>query len=161
RACVALIVGLFATAARAQPVAPPPWTEIVIPSKTIGNRTIRVATPVEYARGSERYPVLISLDAEDEPQLRLAIAQAAYLADNSDSVPPLIVVGIVNGPDRIHDMTPPATGSSVANFKTAGGASAFADFILSDVLPTVRARYRTLPTTILTGHSAGGLFALD
>ncbi len=92
---------------------------------------------------------------------RLAIAQASYLAANGSGIPPMIVVGIVNGPDRIHDMTPPATGSSVAAFKTAGGAFAFADFILRDVMPTVRARFRALPTTILAGHSAGGLFALD
>lgn len=92
---------------------------------------------------------------------RLAIAQAAFLADNGDNIPPMIIVGIVNGTDRLHDMTPPATGSSVAEFKTAGGASAFADFILDEALPLVRARYRTLDTTVLAGHSAGGLFALD
>jgi predicted alpha/beta superfamily hydrolase len=145
----------------AQTAAIPTWAEIVVRSSAIGKRTIRVATPAEYARGSDRYPVLVVLDAEDQPMLRLAVAQAAYLAANGDGVPPLIVVGIVNGPDRIHDMTPPPTGSSVAAFKTAGGASAFADFVLGEVLPTVRARYRTLPTTVLAGHSAGGLFALD
>jgi predicted alpha/beta superfamily hydrolase len=151
----------FAGHVRAQNAATPPWTEFVVQSSTIGKRTIRVATPAEYARGSERYPVLVMLDAEGQPMLRPVIAQAAYLAANGDGVPPLIVVGIVNGPDRIHDMTPPPTGSSVAAFKTAGGASAFADFVLGDVLPTVRARYRTLPTAVLAGQSAGGLFALD
>jgi pimeloyl-ACP methyl ester carboxylesterase len=73
----------------------------------------------------------------------------------------VIAVGIVNGRDRIHDMTPPATGSSVKDFTNAGGASAFADFIIDEVLPRVRAQYRTLPGVFLIGHSAGGLFAVD
>jgi hypothetical protein len=72
----------------------------------------------------------------------------------------VISVGIPNGSDRIHDMTPPATGSSVADFKNAGGAAAFADFIIDEVPPHVRGRYRTLPSVILVGHSAGGLFAV-
>lgn len=151
---------MLAVHATAQQTAAVPWTEFTVQSDAIGTRLIRVATPGEYARGADRYAVLVILDAEDRPMLRLAIAQAAYLSANGDGVPALIVVGIVNGPDRIHDMTPTPTGSSVAAFKTAGGGSAFADFVLRDVLPAVRARYRTLPTTILAGHSAGGLFAL-
>jgi predicted alpha/beta superfamily hydrolase len=160
RACLAAAVLLIFAAYAAAQAAAAPWTEIAVQSSAIGTRTIRVATPDEYARGTDRYPVLVLLDAEDRPMLRLANAQAAYLRANGDAVPAMIVVGIVNGQDRIHDMTPTPTGSSVAAFKTAGGASAFADFVLRDVLPSVRARYRTLPTTILAGHSAGGLFAL-
>ncbi len=57
-------------------------------------------------------------------------------------------------------MTPKPVGSSVADFKTGGGADAFRDFILNEVLPLVRRKYRTLPTTLTTGHSAGGLFSL-
>ena len=162
RACLATgVLLMFAASAAAQAAAAAPWTEIAVQSSAIGRRTIRVATPGEYARGTDRYAVLIMLDAEDRPMLRLAMAQISYLSANGDGVPAMIVVGIVNGQDRIHDMTPTPTGSSVAAFKTAGGASAFADFVLRDVLPSVRARYRTLPTTILAGHSAGGLFALD
>ena len=58
-------------------------------------------------------------------------------------------------------MTPPATGSSVKDFPHAGGATALAEYIIGEVLPLIRAKYRTLPTAILAGHSAGGLFALD
>jgi hypothetical protein len=91
----------------------------------------------------------------------LWIAQSTYLADNSPTVPPVIAVGIPNGSDRIHDMLPPATGSSMRNFKTAGGAAVFADFLIDEVLPYVRARYRTLPSVIMAGHSAAGLFSVD
>ena len=57
-------------------------------------------------------------------------------------------------------MTPPATGAAAKNFPTAGGASWLADFLIDEALPLVRSKYRTLPTTILAGHSFGGLFAL-
>ena len=157
---ISFLLLIFVSPLLAQGAATP-WTELVLSSQAIGKRTVYVATPAGYERGSQRYPVLVVLDAEAEPMFRLAIAQAAYLAENGDGIPLLIVVGIVNGPDRIHDMTPPASGSSVAAFKTAGGAAAFADFILRDVLPMVRSRYRALPATILAGHSAGGLLALD
>jgi len=133
----------------------------VLDSRTLGKRTVYVATPDGYDRTSNRYPVLVLLDADYGVMFRLGIAQAAYLADNTDHIPSVIVVGIANGADRIHDMTPVPTGSSVERFRTGGGATAFADFILGEVLPAVRSRFRTLPTTLLAGHSAGGLFALE
>lgn len=144
-----------------QPGAGAGWVEDTINSQVLGPRIIYVATPEGYDQGSSQYPVLVLLDANDHAMFQLWIAQAAYLAGNSSGFPPVIAVGIVNGSDRIHDMTPPATGSSVPDFPNAGGASAFADFIIGEALPFVRARYRTLPGVILTGHSAGGLFALD
>jgi predicted alpha/beta superfamily hydrolase len=136
------------------------WVVETINSRALGSRTVYVATPNGYD-GKTRYPVLVALDANDLPEFRLWIAQAAYLAANSPGLPALIIVGIANGIDRIHDMTPPATGSSVKDFKNAGGASAFAEFIVGEALPHVRAKYRTLAATFLAGHSAGGLFALD
>ena len=137
-----------------------PWIAETLHSRTLGDRTIYVALPDAYADPTSRFPVLICLDGNDPPMLRLWIAQAAYVADNDRGVPPAIVVGIANGSDRLHDMTPKPVGSSVAEFPKGGGADAFADFILNEVLPLVRRKYRTLPTTIITGHSAGGLFAL-
>src|SRR5438270_10391583 len=124
------------------------------------SRTILIATPEEYGMSTERYPVLVLLDAEDQPQFRLAIANMAFLASRR-AIPPLIVVGIANGKDRTHDLTPPATGANAKKFPSAGGADAFADFIVDEVLPRVRSKYRTMPSTILAGHSLGGLVALE
>ena len=137
-----------------------PWITETIHSRTLGDRTIYVALPEAYAEGTKAFPVLVCLDANDTPMFRLWIAQAAYVADNDRGVPSAIVVGIANGSDRLHDMTPKPVGSSVADFPTGGGAEAFADFILNEVLPLVRRKYRTVPTTVITGHSAGGLFSL-
>ena len=158
-ASVLLLMLPLALDAAAQGASPAGWAREVVPSSKLGRRTLYVATPEGYERGRMRYPVLVLLDADDPPMFRLGIAHAVYLADNA-GMPPMIVVGIVNGDDRIHDMTPPPVGTSVAEFKTAGGADAFADFIVNEAIPRVRAKYRTLPTTVLAGHSAGGLFAL-
>ena len=136
---------IFAAHAAAQPAAAAPWTEIVVQSSAIGPRTIRVATPSEYARGTDRYAVLVM----STPRIvRCAARHRAGILSQSQR---RRRAGDDrrwnrNGQDRIHDMTPTPTGSSVAAFKTAGGASAFADFVLRDVIPSVRARYRTLPT---------------
>jgi predicted alpha/beta superfamily hydrolase len=137
------------------------WAPEVITSKRLhAVRPVYVVTPENYARSKERYPVLVLLDATDGTQFQLALANVAFLA-NRGAIPPLIVVGIPNGSDRTHDMTPAATGSTATRFPTAGGAPAFEAFIVDEVLPMVRTKYRALPATIFAGHSFGGLVALD
>ena len=160
-ACGFLLVAASAVSASAQSTAADGWTTATVNSRVLGKRSLYVATPEGYRGGKSGYPGVVMLDADDGAQFRLWIAQAAYLAANSPGLPPVIIVGIANGSDRIHDMTPPAAGSSVKEYTTAGGADAFAAFILGEVLPQVRAHYRTVTTTILAGHSASGLFALD
>lgn len=137
------------------------WAPDVITSKKLhAVRPVYVITPENYAQSKERYPVLLLLDATDGTQFQLALANVAFLA-NRGAIPPLIVVGIPNGSDRTHDMTPAPTGKTAIDFPTAGGASAFEAFIVDEVLPLVRSKYRTLPSTIFAGHSFGGLVALD
>jgi predicted alpha/beta superfamily hydrolase len=136
------------------------WTVDSIHSTTLGTtRALYVATPTDYRLSSDRYPVLVLLDADDQPQFTAAVANVQFLASRN-AIPGLIIVGVPNGKDRTHDLTPPATGASAKTFPTAGGADAFASFILDEALPMVRAKYRALPTTVLAGHSFGGLFAV-
>ena len=149
---------LLATPAAAQQS---PWLKETFKSAKLGeDRTIYVATPPNYSGSAQRYPVLVLLDANDEPQFSAAVANVAFLS-NRGAIPDLLIVGVTNGKDRTHDMTPAATGGTAKNFPTAGGAHAFTDFIVDEVLPRVRSHYRALPSTILAGHSFGGLFALD
>jgi predicted alpha/beta superfamily hydrolase len=103
--------------------------------------------------------VLVILDAEDRQQFTAAVANVAFLASRG-ATPELIVVGVTNGKDRTHDLTPVATGATAKQFATAGGVSPFMDFVTSEVLPEIRAKYRTQAATILAGHSFGGLVAL-
>src|SRR5918992_5889586 len=156
----ALALSVLAVPARAQDTTLAPWGREVLNSAKLGEqRTILVATPDGYQTGTERYPVLVLLDADDRAQFGLAVANVRFLASRN-AIPPLIVVGVTNGKDRTHDLTPTPTGRTAKTFPTAGGASRFAEYIAGEVLPLVRSRYRTLPTTILAGHSFGGLFAL-
>ena len=156
------IIALFflGAAAHAQDAAAPVWTrEVLTSAKLNEQRTLLVATPAGYPDGRHRYPVLVLLDADDREQFGLAVANVRFLASRQ-AIPPLIVVGVMNGKDRTRDMTPPAIGGTVKNFPTAGGASWLADFLIEEALPLVRSKYRTLATTVLAGHSFGGLFAL-
>src|SRR3712207_3867723 len=158
-AALSLPVAL-AVEARAQDTTLAPWgREVIASTKLNEQRTILVATPEGYRNGAERYPVLVLLDADDRAQFGLAVANVRFLASRN-AIPPLIVVGVTNGSDRTRDLTPTATGGTAQRFPTAGGASRFAAYIADEVLPLVRSKYRTLPTTILAGHSFGGLFAL-
>ena len=156
-----IIVVLATVPAMAQQQPPSPWLKETFKSSTLGEeRTIYVATPATYNLTAQRYPVLVLLDAEDAPQFTAAVANVGFLASRN-AIPDLLIVGVPNGKDRTHDMTPAATGENAKNFPTAGGSRAFAEFIVAEVLPRVRSHYRTLPTTVLAGHSFGGLFALD
>lgn len=144
----------------AQRTARTQWETLHVPSAALsGTRRVYVATPAGYRRASRRFPVLVLLDADDEDQFGAAVANLRFLAGRG-AAPELILVGIVNGKDRNHDLTPVATGATAKQLPTAGGASTFVDFLLHDALPAVRATYRTLPGTFLAGHSFGGLLAL-
>src|SRR5215213_7130163 len=131
-AAVVLLLGCRAEAQRADDRG---WTQLTVNSQTLGKRSVFVVTPDEYERGSTHYPVLVVLDADEDLMFRLVIAQTKYLADNFDGMPEMIVVGIMNGSDRLHDMTPRPVGTSIAEFPTGGGATAFGGFILREVLP--------------------------
>ena len=152
---------ILASPAAAQDTTVTLWTrEAINSSRLHEQRTILVATPDGYRTGTKRYPVLVILDGDDRPQFNLALANVAFLASRG-AIPSLIVVGIPNGKDRTHDMTPVTAATHAKDFPTAGGVTPFSNFIVDEVLPLVRAKYRTLPTTILAGHSFGGLVALE
>lgn len=147
--------------ARAQSTPAAPWITDTITSATLHEqRTLLVALPTGYQAGSDSFPVLVLLDAEDRPQFEAAVANVKFLASRSE-IPGLIIVGLINGRDRMHDMSPAITGSMARYYETAGGAVAFEDFLAGEVLPYIRGQYRTRHQTILAGHSLGSLFALD
>ncbi len=158
---ILMLTCILALPAAGQDAITPSWTREVINSATLDEqRTIYIATPAGYRSGNGRYPVLVVLDANEKTRFNLDLATVAFLASQK-AIPELIVVGIPNGKDRTHDLTPGATGQDAKQFPTAGGAERFADFIVDEVVPFIRSKYRTLPGTILAGHSFGGLLALE
>jgi predicted alpha/beta superfamily hydrolase len=153
---------LLAAPAAAQDTTATLWTRLAVNSSKLNEpRSVLVATPEGYSTSTDRYPLLVILDADDKPQFNLAVANVNFLASRG-AIPRLIVVGIRNGKDRTHDLTPSAkTTAAMKEFPTAGGAERFADFIVDEVLPLIRSKYRALPSAVLAGHSFGGLLALD
>src|SRR5687767_4679970 len=158
-ALVAVSLTAIAGELPAQPRTAGSRTEYPIKSAKLGEtRTIYVVPPQD-AENATRHAVLVILDAEDGFQSAAAVANIAFLA-NRREIPPLILVGVPNGKDRTHDLTPRPSRQTARSHRTAGGAATMSSFIVDEVLPLVRSRYRTLPTTLLAGHSFGGLFAV-
>jgi len=136
---------------------------ITMPSKVMGEeRTVLVSTPPGYEQTSERYPVLYMTDGNDH--LTHTRGTVDFLARNG-LLPQLIIVGVTNT-DRTRDLTPTHVESLEAGgqerpFPTSGGADRFLDFFETELMPYVEANYRTLPMRLFSGHSFGGLFALN
>ena len=136
---------------------------IQIQSKVMGEeRTILVSTPPGYERGSRHFPVLYMTDGG--AHLTHTRGTVDFLADNG-LIPQMIIVG-VNNTDRTRDLTP--THAVITNedgterdFPTSGGASKFLDFFSDELFPWVDENYRTMPYRVFSGHSFGGLFALN
>ncbi len=136
---------------------------VTIPSKILGEeRTLLVSTPPTYDQSSQRYPVLYMTDGG--AHLTHTRGTVDFLA-RLGLMPQVIVVG-VNNTDRTRDLTPTHVASRTINGRvfespTSGGAPKFLDFFERELFPFVDAHYRTLPLRFFTGHSFGGLFALN
>lgn len=129
-------------------------------SKIIEERfEIDVSLPKGYAAGNRDYPVLYVIDAETN------FGATSYITNRlmkNEDIPKVIVVGIAYDTSyeafydkRQRDLTPKRVGPGY------GGASKFAEFIETELIPFIEANYRTSTTDrALYGHSYGGLFGL-
>jgi predicted alpha/beta superfamily hydrolase len=124
------------------------------------DRDISVWLPTGLPKTGVRYAVLVFPDAEEKVQFRSALANIDFLV-NRGLVPPIMVLGVPFLKNRIHELTPAATGATAQNYPAAGGADQTLQFIADELLPWADAHYPTLPVHILVGHSAGGLLALE
>jgi predicted alpha/beta superfamily hydrolase len=153
------------TAASAQSYTVPDWTADSIYSEVLNEtRQISIALPVGYNFKTlidARYPVLIVVDESySAPLLATKIMTARLLSFMQDwIIPPMIIVSIDGGRNRVRDFTPPPVLGQPSPVPGRGGAPAFATFIADELLPWLADRYRTAPYTVLQGHSINGLFA--
>ena len=121
-----------------------------IASNTLGEeRTILVRVPPGYERSTQRFPVVLMLDAH-APQngMMASIIESQAFAG---TMPEMILVGIQNT-NRTRDFTPTKTERG-----GSGGGDKFLDFIEQEVLPLVDKTYRTESYRVFAGHSLGGL----
>ncbi|MEN8164909.1 MAG: alpha/beta hydrolase-fold protein [Acidobacteriota bacterium] len=136
---------------------------IKMQSKVMGEeRTILVSTPPGYDQGSQFFPVLYMTDGD--AHLTHTRGTVDFLNRNG-LMPQVIIVGVTNT-DRTRDLTPTHAviteeDGTERDFPTSGGASKFQDFFSEELFAYVEDHYRTMPFRIFSGHSFGGLFALD
>ena len=145
-----LVLGSPLVASAQQQIASIAHFRHVIGSTRLGEeRTILVRVPPAYERTTQRYPVVLMLDAH-APQngMMASIIESQAFAG---AMPEMILVGIQNT-NRTRDLTPTKTERA-----GSGGGDAFLDFIEKEVLPLVDRTYRTEPYRIFAGHSLGGL----
>lgn len=117
-------------------------------------RTYAVSLPASYQWASaQRYPVLYVLDGQD--QFVHTVASAQFLAAQGE-IPEMIVVGI-DSTVRVRDFTQTDWPEMWIG---GGGADTFVRFLGEELLPKIARDYRTDGYHILSGHSAGGQFAL-
>ena len=120
-------------------------------SEALGEtRTLHVNLPADYADSSAtRYPLAVVLDGQGQAG---HTAAAADLLARMGVAPQTLVVGIENTPGtRDAVFTPPG-------LMEGARADQFLAFIETELLPDLASRYRTDGTTLLAGHSRGGLF---
>ena len=133
-----------------------------IESKPLGEtRRINVFLPPGYAEAAEkRFPVLYMPDggiAEDF----LHVAGLVQVGVGNGTMRPFVLVGIENI-ERRRDMTGPT--ESAEDKKIAprvGGSEAFRKFVREELMPEVKARYRTTDETAVVGESLAGLWVIE
>jgi predicted alpha/beta superfamily hydrolase len=161
---VSLVAAIILSGAPASSLAQLPklWVDDTLASQRLNQtRRFSVALPVGYEdpeAQSNRYPVLIVLNVNPGPLSTLILSVREQNRLGVWAVPELIVVNIPA--DNTRDLYPPLTGAAGRLRPTAGGADAFGDFLVTELVPLLRSRYRTLPYVIIGGQSAGGQFAI-
>jgi predicted alpha/beta superfamily hydrolase len=171
RIVLAALLLSAAPAARAQSPAPPPAGDAVplavgetftLESRVLGEtRRINVYAPPGYADAPDaRLPVLYMPDGGVGEDF-LHVAGLVQVGVMNGTMRPLLLVGIENT-ERRRDLTGPT--ESAADREIAprvGGSEAFRRFLRTELMPQVRARYRTTDETAIVGESLAGLFVVE
>jgi len=133
-------------------------TTIEIESKTLNEkRIIQVHLPDAYRNGETRFPVLYLTDGPGH--FSHTVGTMNFLANNG-RMPQMIIVGVANT-NRTRDLTPKILVSKDERFQNGGGADNFLKFFEQELIPYIEKNYRTQPYRVFSGHSFGGLFAIN
>jgi uncharacterized protein len=133
-----------------------------IDSKTLGEtRRINIYLPPGY-KGSpnSRVPVLYMPDGGITEDF-LHVAGLVQISVSNGTMRPFLLVGIENT-QRRRDMTGPTESEDDKKIAPqVGGSLAFRKFIRDELMPEIRARYRTTGETAIVGESLAGLFVVE
>lgn len=122
-------------------------------SELLGEETtIRVALPESYPHSTDfEYPLLLIMDGST--QFNHIAGNVEFLSTFAE-IPDMIVVG-VSANNRLLNFTH----TKIEQFADrSGGASRYAEFLISELIPKLRDDYRVAPHTTVTGHSLSGLY---
>jgi predicted alpha/beta superfamily hydrolase len=133
-----------------------------IESKVLGEtRRINVYRPSPYGLATDApLPVMYMPDGGIQEDF-LHVAGLVQVLSGNGAIRPFLLVGIENT-ERRRDMTGPT--SNAEDRKIAprvGGSEAFRRFIRDELMPAVKARYRTTAETAIVGESLAGLFVVE
>jgi predicted alpha/beta superfamily hydrolase len=133
-----------------------------IQSAVLGEtRRVNVYAPPAYVASKDaRLPVLYMPDggmAEDF----LHVAGLVQVSTGNGTMRPFLLVGIENT-QRRRDLSGPTENADDRKVAPmVGGSAAFRQFIKSELMPLVTARYRTTGETAIMGESLAGLFVVE
>jgi predicted alpha/beta superfamily hydrolase len=159
----ALCCVAFGSAHASQKAAPLVIGEtFTLQSKVLNEtRRINVYLPPGYADAPDkRFPVLYMPDgglAEDF----LHVAGLVQVCVGNGTMRPFVLVGIENT-QRRRDLTGPTQNEEDRKIAPrVGGSAAFREFLRDELMPDVKARYRTTDQKAIVGESLAGLFVVE
>jgi predicted alpha/beta superfamily hydrolase len=89
------------------------------------------------------------------------VAGLLQVSVGNGTMRPFLLVGIENT-ERRRDMTGPTENADDKKIAArVGGSAAFRTFIRTELMPQVKARYRTTTETAIVGESLAGLFVVE
>ena len=124
-------------------------------------RRINVYLPPGYAEAPDkRFPVLYMPDgglAEDF----LHVAGLVQVSVGNGTMRPFVLVGIENT-ERRRDLSGPTQNEEDKKVAPrVGGSATFRKFLREELMPEVKARYRTTAEKAIVGESLAGLFVIE
>jgi predicted alpha/beta superfamily hydrolase len=124
-------------------------------------RRINVYLPPGYTEAADkRFPVLYMPDgglAEDF----LHVAGLVQVSVGNGTMRPFVLVGIENT-ERRRDLSGPTQNEEDKKIASrVGGSATFRKFLRDELLPEIKARYRTTDETAIVGESLAGLFVIE
>jgi predicted alpha/beta superfamily hydrolase len=131
-------------------------------ARTLGEvRRINVYRPPSYADSADSpRPVLYMPDGGIGEDF-LHVAGLLEVSVGNGTMRPFLLVGIENT-QRRRDLTGPSANPEDRKIAPrVGGSAAFRSFIRSELMPVIRARYRTTGETAIMGESLAGLFVVE
>lgn len=120
-------------------------------------RTVVVQLPKSYqAEPNKVYPVIYRLDGAGNIPLATAMIERLQ---NDNRAPEVIIVAIENT-NRLRDFYTTVNKEPQGPVGEGGGAATFLAFFEQELIPLVNKNYRTHDYKVISGASAGGVFAL-